>query len=123
MSIDPIYEHYGDSSQASSSLHHPKRWTSGTALLHNTKLCSVLLSYLTNRDSFDPISLHTMAKHHPDLVMCRKQPGVAIGRLCEKCEYFSVKEISFLPEKINLSLKLLSQVKCSQINLLITFLR
>lgn len=27
-----------------------------------------------------------MAKHHPDLVMCRKQPGVAIGRLCEKCE-------------------------------------
>ncbi|KUF77883.1 Pre-mRNA-splicing factor ini1 [Phytophthora nicotianae] len=26
----------------------------------------------------------TMAKHHPDLVMCRKQPGVAIGRLCEK---------------------------------------
>jgi len=28
-----------------------------------------------------------MAKHHPDLVMCRKQPGVAIGRLCEKCEF------------------------------------
>ena len=27
-----------------------------------------------------------MAKHHPDLVMCRKQPGVAIGRLCEKCK-------------------------------------
>jgi PHD finger-like domain-containing protein 5A len=27
-----------------------------------------------------------MAKHHPDLVMCRKQPGVAIGRLCEKCD-------------------------------------
>ena len=26
-----------------------------------------------------------MAKHHPDLVMCRKQPGIAIGRLCEKC--------------------------------------
>ena len=25
-----------------------------------------------------------MAKHHPDLVMCRKQPGIAIGRLCEK---------------------------------------
>jgi len=30
----------------------------------------------------------TMAKHHPDLVMCRKQPGVAIGRLCEKCKWF-----------------------------------
>lgn len=27
-----------------------------------------------------------MAKHHPDLIMCRKQPGIAIGRLCEKCE-------------------------------------
>lgn len=27
-----------------------------------------------------------MAKHHPDLVMCRKQPGVAIGKLCEKCD-------------------------------------
>ena len=28
-----------------------------------------------------------MAKHHPDIVMCRKQPGIAIGRLCEKCKY------------------------------------
>ncbi|KAK0089708.1 hypothetical protein PV326_004383 [Microctonus aethiopoides] len=28
--------------------------------------------------------LHLMAKHHPDLIFCRKQPGVAIGRLCEK---------------------------------------
>ncbi|RZC33444.1 PHF5 and/or Peptidase M20 domain containing protein [Asbolus verrucosus] len=27
-----------------------------------------------------------MAKHHPDLIFCRKQPGVAIGRLCEKCD-------------------------------------
>ncbi|KAG6536060.1 hypothetical protein ZIOFF_001100 [Zingiber officinale] len=26
----------------------------------------------------------SMAKHHPDLIMCRKQPGIAIGRLCEK---------------------------------------
>mmetsp|Transcript_9350 Transcript_9350/g.19133 ORF Transcript_9350/g.19133 Transcript_9350/m.19133 type:complete len:112 (-) Transcript_9350:230-565(-) len=25
-----------------------------------------------------------MAKHHPDLIMCRKQPGIAVGRLCEK---------------------------------------
>jgi hypothetical protein len=29
----------------------------------------------------------TMSKHHPDLVMCRKQPGIAIGRLCEKCTF------------------------------------
>ncbi|XP_047337069.1 PHD finger-like domain-containing protein 5A [Impatiens glandulifera] len=27
-----------------------------------------------------------MAKHHPDLIMCRKQLGIAIGRLCEKCD-------------------------------------
>ncbi|UJR13398.1 hypothetical protein I4U23_000413 [Adineta vaga] len=27
-----------------------------------------------------------MAKHHPDLIFCRKQSGVAIGRLCEKCD-------------------------------------
>ena len=27
-----------------------------------------------------------MAKHHPDLIMCWKQPGIAIGRLCEKCD-------------------------------------
>ena len=34
----------------------------------------------------------TMAKHHPDLVMCRKQPGVAVGRLCEKCMYMRGNE-------------------------------
>ena len=28
-----------------------------------------------------------MARHHPDLIMCRKQPGIAIGRLCEKCAW------------------------------------
>ncbi|MBA0817212.1 hypothetical protein Gohar_001795, partial [Gossypium harknessii] len=27
-----------------------------------------------------------MAKHQPELIMCRKQPGTAIGRLCEKHE-------------------------------------
>ncbi|KAL2309160.1 hypothetical protein Nmel_005343 [Mimus melanotis] len=29
-----------------------------------------------------------MAKHHPDLIFCRKQAGVAIGRLCEKWNLF-----------------------------------
>lgn len=24
--------------------------------------------------------------HYSDLVMCRKQPGIAIGRLCDKCD-------------------------------------
>lgn len=45
--------------------------------------------------SFYPLQAHIsfwnlrpciMAKHHPDLIMCRKQPGIAIGRLCEKCD-------------------------------------
>ncbi|KOC18475.1 hypothetical protein AFLA70_3g008031 [Aspergillus flavus AF70] len=27
-----------------------------------------------------------MSRHHPDLVMCRKQPGISIGRLCDKCD-------------------------------------
>ncbi|KJH48818.1 PHF5-like protein [Dictyocaulus viviparus] len=35
-----------------------------------------------------------MAKHHPDLIFCRKQPGVAIGRLCEKCKNIHIA-ISF----------------------------
>ena len=37
-----------------------------------------------------------MAKHHPDLVMCRKQPGVAIGRLCEKCKWRTKSEMFFV---------------------------
>jgi PHD finger-like domain-containing protein 5A len=27
-----------------------------------------------------------MARHHPDLIMCRKQPGISVGKLCEKCD-------------------------------------
>ncbi|KOS13511.1 phf5-like protein [Malassezia pachydermatis] len=27
-----------------------------------------------------------MSKHHPDLILCRKLPGIAIGRLCERCD-------------------------------------
>ena len=26
------------------------------------------------------------ARHHPDLVRCRKQPGTSVGKLCERCE-------------------------------------
>jgi PHD finger-like domain-containing protein 5A len=32
------------------------------------------------------LSYLTMSRHHPDLVMCRKQPGISIGRLCDKCD-------------------------------------
>ena len=27
-----------------------------------------------------------MARHNPDLIFCRKQPGIAIGRLCLRCD-------------------------------------
>src|SRR3954452_10941376 len=27
-----------------------------------------------------------MSRHHPDLVMCRKQAGISLGRLCDKCD-------------------------------------
>ena len=27
-----------------------------------------------------------MSRHHPDLVMCRKQAGSTVGRLCARCE-------------------------------------
>ncbi|CAD6913306.1 unnamed protein product [Tilletia controversa] len=27
-----------------------------------------------------------MSKHQPSLQLCRKLPGIAIGRLCEKCD-------------------------------------
>nr|KYP45184.1 Uncharacterized protein At1g07170/At2g30000 family [Cajanus cajan] len=39
-----------------------------------------------------------MAKHHPDLIMCRKQPGIAIGRLCEKCDGKCVIYVSYAEE-------------------------
>jgi PHD finger-like domain-containing protein 5A len=26
------------------------------------------------------------SKHQADLVMCRKQPGIAVGRVCERCD-------------------------------------
>ena len=27
-----------------------------------------------------------MSKHHPDLILCRKQTGIAVGKLCDKCD-------------------------------------
>jgi len=27
-----------------------------------------------------------MARHHPDLIFCRKTTGIQIGRLCAKCD-------------------------------------
>jgi len=36
-----------------------------------------------------------MAKHHPDLIFCRKQAGVAIGRLCDK-KGFTILKVEIL---------------------------
>ncbi|GAY37841.1 hypothetical protein CUMW_032110, partial [Citrus unshiu] len=47
-----------------------------------SKQADVLRTYR----SYQLFVVETMAKHHPDLIMCRKQPGIAIGRLCEKCD-------------------------------------
>lgn len=40
---------------------------------HSSSSCAPILSTMS-------------AKHHPDLVMCRKQPGISVGRLCERCD-------------------------------------
>lgn len=40
------------------------------------------------RKSIQPtfLKIQETDKNHRDLVMCRKQPGIAIGRLCDKCD-------------------------------------
>lgn len=45
-----------------------------------------------------------MAKHHPDLVMCLKQPGTSIGRLCEKCTWKMRDNMRFLCMIIKISI-------------------
>lgn len=53
------------------------------------------------RTRTNPCPHSNMAKHHPDLVMCRKQPGLSVGRLCIKCEGKCVICDSFVnPEQI-----------------------
>lgn len=47
--------------------------------LHNPAFYSLFLIS-------DQNSTSKMSRHHPDLVMCRKQPGISIGRLCDKCD-------------------------------------
>jgi PHF5-like protein len=47
---------------------------------------SVSFSLYTTTIFNSHINWTSMSKHHPDLVLCRKLPGIAIGRLCEKCD-------------------------------------
>lgn len=60
-------------------------WTLSTHSNNFSYICKYLqLVIWIYYQSFFPVG--SMAKHHPDLIMCRKQPGIAIGRLCEKCD-------------------------------------
>lgn len=59
-----------------SSLHHKNK------LNIEENIYFLVLSLLL----FLEFQTKTMAKHHSDLVFCRKLPGIAIGRLCEKCD-------------------------------------
>merc|ERR1712230_81556 len=48
---------------------------------------SLLIPEHTHALNLDTHRAAQMAsKHNSDLVMCRKQPGIAIGRTCEKCD-------------------------------------
>jgi PHF5-like protein len=49
----------------------------------------LFINFLVLAASQNHLRIHCsglMSKHHPDLIMCRKQPGTTVGRLCEKCE-------------------------------------
>ncbi|GAC94934.1 hypothetical protein PHSY_002507 [Pseudozyma hubeiensis SY62] len=47
----------------------------------------ILLASRVSKQPLTPLfnsSLCGAIRHHPDLILCRKLPGIAIGRLCEK---------------------------------------
>jgi PHD finger-like domain-containing protein 5A len=47
---------------------------------------TIHLPPLSPQQTHHQLHTTTMSRHHPDLVMCRKQSGIAIGRLCDKCD-------------------------------------
>lgn len=51
-----------------------------------TSIFKPLFTYLPVQNSANVVNSAAMSRHHPDLVMCRKQPGISIGRLCDKCD-------------------------------------
>lgn len=61
---------------------------------HRTSPAPPLTSHCVAQDIPARLTLHHLASERawtdsrpdPDLIFCRKQPGVAIGRLCEKCD-------------------------------------
>ena len=46
----------------------------------------------TDGDATDDRRPRAQSKHHPDLIMCRKMPGIDVGRLCEKCACEGARE-------------------------------
>lgn len=44
------------------------------------------INFSLGTQALQPHNPTAMSRHHPDLVMCRKQAGIAIGRLCDKCD-------------------------------------
>jgi PHD finger-like domain-containing protein 5A len=61
--------------------HHPSRYINLDYLMH---VYFILVN--SPPPHLYPLQHSQMSRHHPDLVMCRKQPGIAIGRLCDKCD-------------------------------------
>ena len=57
-----------------------------SSILFSHDASSLIFHFVHKHCFYCLIVLWSMAKHHPDLIFCRKQPGIAIGRLCEKCD-------------------------------------
>ena len=50
------------------------------------KAFSQCLAIIRESCPFYHQQVRKLIAQHSDLVMCRKQPGIAIGRLCDKCD-------------------------------------
>jgi PHD finger-like domain-containing protein 5A len=69
-------------------------WVSNQLLARSVIFASTIYSpTASNQHSKAPTPAHqsqhqpsTMSKHHPDLIQCKKAPGISIGRLCDKCD-------------------------------------
>ncbi|KAJ3729421.1 PHF5-like protein-domain-containing protein, partial [Lentinula raphanica] len=78
--IDIVFEHRNLRMRKSQRLLSSMKVTLPMDLFHT------LPKTLTQPQAILSSTCFIMSKHHPDLIMCRRQPGIAIGRLCEKCD-------------------------------------
>ena len=79
--IRPFFDSLGESSHLLGSKTFVVPLNS--LILPTSCLAIIRKSFLSSRP---PLSFSKADKYHRDLVMCRKQPGIAIGRLCDKCD-------------------------------------